>query len=150
MRRARAIITVSEHTRKDLLKYCPFIPPEKVFAIHNGLERKWSRIEDETRLKEVRRAYGLEGKTIVLHVGNDNWYKNVATLLHAFAAAADWLCVATGFTSGPGSTSSDVGLAVATPNGVMIPVVTGAAQLTPRATRQCNRDLVSGSARRTH
>jgi pyruvate dehydrogenase E2 component (dihydrolipoamide acetyltransferase) len=52
-------------------------------------------------------------------------------LLHAFAAAADWLHVTTGFTSGPGSTSSDVGLAVATPEGVMIPVVTGAAQLPP-------------------
>jgi glycosyltransferase involved in cell wall biosynthesis len=89
MGRARAIVTVSEHTRKDLLKYCPFIPPEKVFAIHNGLERKWKRVEDEARLEQVRRSYGLGGKTIVLHVGNDNWYKNVATLLRAFAAVDD-------------------------------------------------------------
>jgi glycosyltransferase involved in cell wall biosynthesis len=86
MRRARAIVTVSEHTKKDLLKYCPFIPPEKVFAIHNGLARKWKRIEDEDRLEQVRSTYGLGGKRIILHVGNDNWYKNVATLLHAFAA----------------------------------------------------------------
>jgi len=86
MRHARAVIAISEHTRKDLLKYCPFIPPEKVFAIHNGLERKWRRIEDEARLNPVRRTYGLEGRTIVLHVGNDNWYKNFATLLRAFAA----------------------------------------------------------------
>lgn len=89
MRRAHAIVTVSEHTRKDLLKYCPFIPPEKVFAIHNGLERKWRRIEDEARLNPIRRTYGLEGKTIVLHVGNDNWYKNFATLLRAVAAVDD-------------------------------------------------------------
>jgi glycosyltransferase involved in cell wall biosynthesis len=83
--RARAIITVSSHTRNDLLKYCAFIPSQKVFAIHNGLERKWKRIEDEARLEQVRRTYCLDGKTIVLHVGNDNWYKNVATLLRAFA-----------------------------------------------------------------
>jgi glycosyltransferase involved in cell wall biosynthesis len=89
MRRARAIVTVSEHTKKDLLKYCPFIPPQKVFAIHNGLERKWKRVEDEARLGQVRRTYGLDGKRIVLHVGNDNWYKNVATLLRAFAAVDD-------------------------------------------------------------
>jgi glycosyltransferase involved in cell wall biosynthesis len=89
MRSARAIIAISEHTRKDLLKYCPFIPLEKVFAIHNGLERKWRRIEGEPRLEQVRRTYGLEGKTIVLHVGNDNWYKNFATLLRAFAAVDD-------------------------------------------------------------
>jgi glycosyltransferase involved in cell wall biosynthesis len=87
--RARAIVTVSEHTKKDLLKYCPFIPPQKVFAIHNGLERKWKRVEDENRLEQVRHTYGLDGKTIVLHVGNDNWYKNFATLLRAFAAMND-------------------------------------------------------------
>lgn len=89
MRRARAIVTVSEHTKRDLLKYCPFIPSQKVFAIHNGLERKWKRVEDATRLEQVLRTYGLDGKTIVLHVGNDNWYKNFATLLRAFATLDD-------------------------------------------------------------
>src|ERR1017187_4716162 len=89
MRRARAIVTVSEHTKKDLLKYCPFIPPQKVFAIHNGLERKWKRVEDEARLEQVLRTYRLGGRTIILHVGNDNWYKNVATLLRAFATVDD-------------------------------------------------------------
>jgi glycosyltransferase involved in cell wall biosynthesis len=89
MRRAHAIVTVSEHTKKDLLKYCPFIPPQKVFAIHNGLERKWKRVEDEARLEQVLRTYRLGGRTIILHVGNDNWYKNVATLLRAFATVDD-------------------------------------------------------------
>ena len=87
--RARAIVAISEHTKKDLLKYCPFIPPQKVFAIHNGLDRKWGRVDDEARLNQLRRTYGLNGKTIVLHVGNDNWYKNFATLLRAFAAVGD-------------------------------------------------------------
>jgi glycosyltransferase involved in cell wall biosynthesis len=85
MSRARAIVTVSEHTKKDLIKYCPFIPPEKVFAIHNGLERKWKRVPDETRLEHLRRTYSLEGKSVILHVGNDNWYKNFTALLRAFA-----------------------------------------------------------------
>jgi glycosyltransferase involved in cell wall biosynthesis len=87
--RARAIVAVSEHTRKDLLKYCSFIPPEKVFAIHNGLERKWQRVTDQGRLDQIRRTYRFEGKKIVLHVGNDNWYKNFDTLLRAFAAVDD-------------------------------------------------------------
>ena len=89
MRRARAIVTVSEHTKKDLLKYCPFIPAEKVFAIHSGLERKWKRVEDEARLEQARCTCRLDGKTIVLHVGNDNWYKNFDSLLRAFAAVDD-------------------------------------------------------------
>jgi pyruvate dehydrogenase E2 component (dihydrolipoamide acetyltransferase) len=50
-------------------------------------------------------------------------------LLHAFAAAAQWLSVTTGFAHG--SPSGDVGLAVATPDGVMIPVVSDAAELSP-------------------
>jgi glycosyltransferase involved in cell wall biosynthesis len=87
--RARAIVTVSEHTKNDLLKYCPFIPPEKVFAIHNGLERKWRPVTDQVRLDELRRTYDLDGKKIILHVGNDNWYKNFATLLRAFATLDD-------------------------------------------------------------
>jgi glycosyltransferase involved in cell wall biosynthesis len=86
---ARAIVTVSEHTRLDLLKYCPFIPAEKVMPVHNGLERKWRRIDDEVRLDKLRRQYRLEGKTVILHVGNDNWYKNFAALLRAFAALND-------------------------------------------------------------
>jgi len=89
MRRARAIIAISEHTKQDLLKYCPFIPSEKVVAIHNGLEHKWKRVEDEARLEHIRRSYQLDGKKVVLHVGNDNWYKNVATLLRAFARIDD-------------------------------------------------------------
>jgi glycosyltransferase involved in cell wall biosynthesis len=86
---SRAIVAVSEHTKKDLLKYCPFIPPEKVFSIHNGLERKWRRIENQARLDQVRHNYNLEGKKIILHVGNDNWYKNFSTLVHAFAGMND-------------------------------------------------------------
>ncbi len=89
MARARAIIAVSEHTKQDLQKYCPFIPSQKVFAVHNGLDRKWRRVESEPQLDQVRRTYALEGKTIILHVGNDNWYKNVSTLLRAFAAVDD-------------------------------------------------------------
>jgi glycosyltransferase involved in cell wall biosynthesis len=89
MARAHAIVAISEHTKKDLLKYCPFIPPGKIFAIHNGLDRKWKRVQDEACHQQIRRAYNLEGKKIVLHVGNDNWYKNFATLLRAIAAVND-------------------------------------------------------------
>jgi len=87
--RAKAIVTVSEHTKKDLLKYCPFIPAEKVFTVHNGLETKWQRVQDPTPLEDVRRRYGLGEKKIVLHVGNDNWYKNFSSLIRAFADLND-------------------------------------------------------------
>ena len=84
MAAARRIITVSEHTRKDLLKYCPEVPAEKVVAVHSGLSAFWSRLPDE----RLRAAHGLAGKRVLLHVGNDNWYKNFSRVLDAFALLA--------------------------------------------------------------
>jgi len=89
LRAARFVIAVSEHTRKDLLKYCPFLAPEKVFAVHNGLDASWRVLEDPGRAAGFRRRHGLEGKCFALHVGNDNWYKNFGGLLRALAALPD-------------------------------------------------------------
>lgn len=86
LRAARFVITVSEHTRKDLLKYCPFLAPEKVFAVHNGLDASWRVLEDPGSVPALRHQRGLEGKRFALHVGNDNWYKNFGGLLRALAA----------------------------------------------------------------
>ncbi|MGH9668966.1 MAG: glycosyltransferase family 4 protein [Terriglobales bacterium] len=85
MRRARRIVTVSRHTREDLLRFCPFLSPDKVVAVHSGVSGNWAVIRDSTRLAELRSARGLEGKKVILHVGNDSWYKNFQGLLRAFA-----------------------------------------------------------------
>jgi len=89
MGRAKFVVTVSQHTRKDLLKYCPFLLPEKVVAVHSGLDASWRVLGDAARLTAFRRAQGLEGKRFALHVGNDNWYKNFGGLLRALAALPD-------------------------------------------------------------
>lgn len=89
LRRARFVVTVSEHTRKDLLKHCPFLAPEKVVAVHNGIETSWRMLDDSAALAAFRRQRGLEGRRFLLHVGNDNWYKNFSGLLRAVAARPD-------------------------------------------------------------
>lgn len=89
LRRARYVVTVSEHTRKDLLEYCPFLTPEKVVAVHSGIETNWRVMENDAQLAGFRRQRGLESKKFVLHVGNDNWYKNFSGLLRAVAALSD-------------------------------------------------------------
>jgi glycosyltransferase involved in cell wall biosynthesis len=88
-RRARAIVAVSEHTRQDLLKYCPFIPARKVVAIHNGLAETWRPVTDADERDSVARKLGIAGKKIVLHVGSDVWYKNFASVLRAFSRLPD-------------------------------------------------------------
>ena len=88
MKRARRVVAVSEHTRNDLLKYVPSFPPDKVVAVHSGLSQNWRRVP-ESDAAAARAELGLEGKRVVLHVGNDNWYKNFGVLLEAFAKMPD-------------------------------------------------------------
>jgi glycosyltransferase involved in cell wall biosynthesis len=57
-------------------------------VIHSGLAETWSRVTDEPAVSEFRQEHGLVHSPIVLHVGNDNWYKNFAGLLRAFALLA--------------------------------------------------------------
>ena len=85
MQRAAWTVTVSEFTRRELLRLVPGTPADKVVAIHNGLDARWKRITDETVLADFRRKHGLHNKRVVLHVGNDVWYKNLQAVVRAFA-----------------------------------------------------------------
>jgi glycosyltransferase involved in cell wall biosynthesis len=88
MSMARRVVAISHSTRNDLLSHCRYIADDKVAVIHNGLAGKWSRVADESVVSKFRRERGLEESPIILHVGNDNWYKNFAGVLRAFAVLA--------------------------------------------------------------
>lgn len=81
--KAKFIVTVSQNTRADLLRFCPFLPEEKVIAVHNGLEDRWR----QTAAKEIRERLRLHlgNRRVILHVASDVWYKNTARLVRAFA-----------------------------------------------------------------
>jgi glycosyltransferase involved in cell wall biosynthesis len=82
---AKFVVTVSHNTKADLLKFCPFLSEDKVVPVHNGLEDHW-RQDAPTALRErLRHSYGIGQRRIILHVGNDVWYKNTARLISAFA-----------------------------------------------------------------
>lgn len=82
---ARRIVAVSQSTRNDLLAHCSHIPESKVAVVHNGLADTWSRVVDGRKIAEFRRDRRLEESPLILHVGNDNWYKNFEGVLRAFA-----------------------------------------------------------------
>lgn len=82
VRRADKIISVSSHTRDDLIRILK-VPPEKIVVIHEAptplfqaLDRKWAREQLKTR-------YGLE-KKFLYHLGNIEPRKNLIVLLQAF------------------------------------------------------------------
>lgn len=83
--KAKFVVTVSQNTRTELLRFCPFIPEERVIPVHSGLEERWKRIASPELLDHCRVQHKLTGKRVVLHVGSDVFYKNKAGVVRAFA-----------------------------------------------------------------
>lgn len=83
--RARFIVTVSRNTKAELLKFCPFLAEEKIIPVHNGLEDHWKKLASPEFRQHIRHAYRLEQRRVILHIGDDLWYKNTAGLIRAFA-----------------------------------------------------------------
>ncbi|MDR3710541.1 MAG: glycosyltransferase family 1 protein [Capsulimonadaceae bacterium] len=89
IRRAAAVIGVSESTRNDILTYYPGTPPEKVHAIYNGIESRYrprTVIEQDLDRDVAKVRYTLD-KPFVLCVGLLQPRKNVPLLLRAFTRA---------------------------------------------------------------
>jgi glycosyltransferase involved in cell wall biosynthesis len=85
LRQAKFIVTVSRNTKAELLKFCPFLSEEKIIPVHNGLEDHWRKLVPSELRERVRHCYRLEQRRVILHIGNDLWYKNTAGLIRAFA-----------------------------------------------------------------
>ncbi len=83
VRRADRVITVSEHTRRDLIADLG-LPPEKLAVVHNGIDEVYRpRAEEEFR-PALEEKLGFSDPYI-LYVGRFDPYKNVPGLIRAFA-----------------------------------------------------------------
>jgi glycosyltransferase involved in cell wall biosynthesis len=82
VKRADAIITVSENTRKDIIKYFK-ADKEKVHMIHNGVQHQPA---DPKRVKALKKRFDLDGP-FLLTVGSLLPTKNQVTAVKAFAKA---------------------------------------------------------------
>jgi len=89
LRAAWRVVTVSENTRRELLAHCSFLRPERVVAIPSGINEDWKRVEDRGAIQAFRAQHGLGNRRIVLNVGNDVWYKNVARAVNGFGGLTD-------------------------------------------------------------
>jgi len=82
MARARAIITLSEHTKNDIIKHVD-CDPSKVFVIPIGVEQTFTKVDDPTLLLAIRQKYSLPTTYYyVLHIGNCNSYKNIEGIFY--------------------------------------------------------------------
>jgi glycosyltransferase involved in cell wall biosynthesis len=83
IRNATMITSVSESTKRDILKYF-HVPEDKVEVIHNGVEEKFSPVKDEHLLTMVKEKYNLPDR-FVLYLGSTKPYKNLDGTLEAFS-----------------------------------------------------------------
>ena len=83
-KRAAQILTLSEHTRRDVIDTYR-IDPTRITAIPLAAPRHFSPVEDNRELQRVRHNYGIDGPYI-LSVGSIQPRKNLPRLINAYAS----------------------------------------------------------------
>ncbi len=79
----QAIITVSEHSKKDLVRLMG-IDPDRITVIYEAPESTYKEIRPEIAKARIANKYGISGK-FVLYLGGFSPRKNIPNLLRAFA-----------------------------------------------------------------
>jgi glycosyltransferase involved in cell wall biosynthesis len=82
-RRADAVITVSDSSKRDILRRYN-LSPDRVHVIHEAAAPSFRPVLNQRVLERVRRQYGL-GERIILSVGTIEPRKNLPQLIDAFA-----------------------------------------------------------------
>ncbi|HLW06209.1 MAG TPA: glycosyltransferase family 1 protein [Marinilabiliaceae bacterium] len=83
-RKADFIITVSESSKRDIVKFCK-VPAGKIKVVLNGVDVKRFRRYESSEVTRVLGQYGLAGTDFLLFVGTIDYPgKNIKVLIEAF------------------------------------------------------------------
>jgi glycosyltransferase involved in cell wall biosynthesis len=86
LKRASAVITDSESSKKDIKKYAG-VRENKIHVIYLAAGEQFIKLKTENvKLKEIAKRYGLPEK-FVLYVGDVTWNKNLPRLIDAIKEA---------------------------------------------------------------
>lgn len=85
-KRADHIITISEHTKKDIINLLK-IPEEKITVIPLAASQSFKPIKEKSRLAEIKNKFKT-GDVFFLHVGTITPRKNLELIVSAFAELA--------------------------------------------------------------
>jgi len=86
-RRARAVIAVSECSKRDIVRTLG-LPGERIHVIGNAVDESYQPVHDPRLLASVRERYGL-GERFVLYFGGFDVRKNIHRLIKAYARVRD-------------------------------------------------------------
>jgi glycosyltransferase involved in cell wall biosynthesis len=79
--RARRVLTVSEASKRDILRFCR-IPSERVTVIHNAIDDRFRVEPPADEVDRIRERFQLH-EPFVLYVGNVKPHKNLGRLIEA-------------------------------------------------------------------
>ena len=80
--RSRRILTVSEASKRDIIRFLN-VPPEKIVVVYNAIDERFRVTPSEEAIARVRERYQLDHR-FVLYVGNIKPHKNLVRLIEAF------------------------------------------------------------------
>jgi glycosyltransferase involved in cell wall biosynthesis len=80
--RASRVLTVSETSKRDILRYFR-VPESKIDVIYNAIDERLGEAPSEAELAQVRERYQLNDP-FVLYAGNIKPHKNLERLIEAF------------------------------------------------------------------
>ena len=81
-RRATRVLTVSESSKRDILRFVD-VPPDKIDVIYNAYDERFAHEPREEDVARVRERYQLQD-AFVLYAGNVKPHKNLERLIEAF------------------------------------------------------------------
>jgi glycosyltransferase involved in cell wall biosynthesis len=82
VRRSDRILTVSEASKRDILRYFR-VPESKINVIYNAIDERFGEAPDDEEVARVRERYQLNDP-FVLYAGNIKPHKNLERLIEAF------------------------------------------------------------------
>ena len=84
IKNARNIVTVSEFSKKEILKYYKEVQPENVHVALNSIDRTHFYKRSEKEIKSVKLKYDIYEESYILCVGNIEPRKNYEKLVEAY------------------------------------------------------------------
>lgn len=89
IKKAYKIMTVSESTKKDILKYYKHTNPDKIFVIYSTILPQYKN-KDKKEVVYLYEKFNIpQDKKLVMYVGNLKPHKNLKRLLEAFSKIDD-------------------------------------------------------------
>jgi glycosyltransferase involved in cell wall biosynthesis len=88
LKRAAMVIADSQATADDLVKYLK-IPREQIRVVHLGIDPMFAPPSGPDGRQVARARWGFEGRRVLLHVGNNWFYKNLEGVIRALAVLKD-------------------------------------------------------------